>query len=221
MARLLRSADVSAQLVWALKLEDGRRRQKLVELVEVLDGERWILFNPTTGEQGRQEDMLLWQRHGSSVLDLAGGRFVDFDPYFDTLYDHYAKGSAWERFPDVEPALRDLRDGGCKLAVVSNFDSRLPGILRDLGIADQLDAIIYSSAVGSAKPDPVIFRRALAALDVDPESAVHVGDSPEADVAGAAAAGPRLFWKILTISSNAALRLSPDHPENNCKASHF
>jgi putative hydrolase of the HAD superfamily len=52
-----------------------------------------------------------------------------------------------------------------------------------------VDAVVYSSEAGSAKPDPAIFRRALGILDVDPTRAIHVGDSAVADVGGARAAG--------------------------------
>jgi putative hydrolase of the HAD superfamily len=123
------------------------------------------------------------------VVDRVGGSVGDFEGFFDALYRYYAKGCAWECFPEVPSVLSALRAQGCRLAVVSNFDSRLPGILRDLGLADSVDVIIYSSKAGSAKPDPVIFQSALAALRVSPQAAIHVGDSTQADVAGAAAAG--------------------------------
>jgi putative hydrolase of the HAD superfamily len=113
----------------------------------------------------------------------------DFEGFFESLFAHYAQGRAWECFPDVQPTLQALRDLGCRLAVVSNFDSRLPAILRSLGIWVRMDAVVYSSETGSAKPDPLIFARALAVLGVAPEHAIHVGDDPRADVAGAAAAG--------------------------------
>jgi FMN phosphatase YigB (HAD superfamily) len=43
--------------------------------------------------------------------------------------------------------------------------------------------------VGVAKPDPAIFRLALEAMGVDPQHALHIGDTPAADVEGARAAG--------------------------------
>lgn len=130
-----------------------------------------------------------WRDLVRRVLDLTGSRIGDFDGFFEKLLHYYAQGEAWECFPDAPPALRALRTRGCRLAVVSNFDSRLPGILRVLGIWNHMDAIVYSSEAGSAKPDPAIFRRALAVLDVTPGQAIHVGDSAEADLGGAVAAG--------------------------------
>ena len=130
-----------------------------------------------------------WRSLVGRVVARAGGGVADFDAFFDDLYGHYAQGDAWECFPEVARVLGDLRAGGCKLAVVSNFDSRLPGILEALGIHPQLDAVIYSSAAGHAKPDPVIFRQALGMLSVKPERALHVGDDRTADLQGATSAG--------------------------------
>jgi len=130
-----------------------------------------------------------WRDLVRRVLGATGSGNGDFERFFETLYLHYAQGNAWECFPDVLPALTALRAEGCKLGVVSNFDSRLPGILRALGIWDRVDAVVYSSEARSAKPDPGIFSRALSLLGVGPERTVHVGDCAWADVAGAAAAG--------------------------------
>jgi putative hydrolase of the HAD superfamily len=74
--------------------------------------------------------------------------------------------------------------------VVSNFDSRLEGVLTGLGLADWFETVVVSSRAGAAKPSPVPFQQALAALGLSPAQAWHVGDSPE-DEAGARAAGLR------------------------------
>jgi putative hydrolase of the HAD superfamily len=130
-----------------------------------------------------------WRTLVGRVVGSTGARFDDFEGFFETLYRYYERSIAWESFPDVYAVLRALKAGGFKLAVVSNFDSRLPGILQDLGIVDLVDAVVYSSEAGSAKPDPLIFNQALAALGVTAERAIHVGDSLQADIRGAAAAG--------------------------------
>ena len=43
------------------------------------------------------------------------------------------------------------------------------------------------------KPDPEIFRRVLDVMNVNARSCLHVGDDPENDWAGAAAAGMAVF----------------------------
>ena len=99
--------------------------------------------------------------------------------------------------PGAIEALRALTDRGIKLGIVSNT-GRTPGIVlrRILERHDMLRyfdavAITYSDEVGFRKPDARIFARALDALKVEPARALHVGDNPDADVAGARRVGMR------------------------------
>lgn len=93
--------------------------------------------------------------------------------------------------PDAQPALSSLRARGLRLAVVSNWDISLGALLDRLGLGSRLDVVVTSAAVGVAKPDPRIFRRALARLGCPAAAAVHVGDRMHEDVAGARSAGVR------------------------------
>ena len=117
------------------------------------------------------------------------GPFPAFDAYFDELYDFFAQPRAWRLYPDTRPALEALRVRGVRLGVISNFDSRLFGLLDGLGIVRFFDPTVISTRAGAAKPDPAIFSHALARHGLIPERAVHVGDSYEMDVLGAQAAG--------------------------------
>lgn len=148
-----------------------------------------LAFEWASPEELHEQERAWWRLLVQRVIDSTGNFSGDFDGYFAALYAHYAQGDAWRCFPEVPDVLARLRDKGYRLAVVSNFDSRLPGILRAVGIDAFMDAIIYSSRAGSAKPDPAIFQQALDALGIAPEQALHVGDSVEADVGGAKAAG--------------------------------
>jgi putative hydrolase of the HAD superfamily len=112
-----------------------------------------------------------------------------FDDYFAALYAHFATAAAWEVYADVRPLLRTLRERGCRTGVVTNFDGRIGPLLAEVGLAPWFDSVTVASEVGVAKPDPAIFRHALALHGAEPGEAIHVGDSPAEDVAGAAAAG--------------------------------
>jgi putative hydrolase of the HAD superfamily len=93
-------------------------------------------------------------------------------------------------YPDAVPALDALRGAGTRLAIVSNWDVSLHDVLRRSGLAGRVDVVVTSAEEGVAKPDPAIFRRALDRLGGIPAAAaVHVGDDPDADVAGARGAG--------------------------------
>jgi putative hydrolase of the HAD superfamily len=93
-------------------------------------------------------------------------------------------------YPEVPGTLARLRRAGARLVVVSNWDVSLHEVLARTGLAALVDGAITSAELGAAKPAPAIFARALElAGGVAPDRALHAGDSVEADVAGARAAG--------------------------------
>jgi putative hydrolase of the HAD superfamily len=92
-------------------------------------------------------------------------------------------------YPDAAPALGALRARGLALVCVSNWDVSLPEVLERCGLGSLLDAVVTSAGAGARKPDPAIFTRALERARCGPEEALHVGDTPEEDLDGAAAAG--------------------------------
>ena len=94
-------------------------------------------------------------------------------------------------YPDSAPALAALRARGLVTICVSNWDISLAGVLERCGLAEGLGAVVTSAEAGVRKPDPAIFERALDIAGCSAEDAVHVGDTPEEDVVGAAAAGIR------------------------------
>ncbi|WP_148253989.1 UUP1 family membrane protein [Aidingimonas lacisalsi] len=75
--RLLNEAGVHARSISGLLLEDGRRRQNLTTWLQVFDEDQWALYNPTTGEQGRPDNLLLWEANGEAVLEVEGGTNSD------------------------------------------------------------------------------------------------------------------------------------------------
>lgn len=102
---------------------------------------------------------------------------------------------AWRLFDDVVPCLRRLREAALLLAVITNaagYHQR--DKLAAVGIVDVFDALVISGELGTAKPDPVIFQTACAALGVPPEQTVHVGDRMDLDVLGARGAGLHGVW---------------------------
>jgi putative hydrolase of the HAD superfamily len=94
-------------------------------------------------------------------------------------------------YPDVLPALAELRGRGVVLVVASNWDCSLPEWLRPAGILGLVDGVVTSAEVGAAKPSPRVFERALAMAGVPAGQALHAGDKLDNDVEGAAAAGLR------------------------------
>lgn len=85
--KLLNQAGVPTRVSVGLYLEDARRRQTLTPMVEVYTNNRWIVFDPQTGNQGLPDNLLLWQRGGDSLLDVMGGQHsrVSFSMIEQTL----------------------------------------------------------------------------------------------------------------------------------------
>jgi putative hydrolase of the HAD superfamily len=96
-------------------------------------------------------------------------------------------------YPGVREALAQVRSRA-RIGLVT--DGEVQGQrakVRALGLEDAFDAIVYSDDLGRAfrKPHPAPFQHLLGRLGVPPDAAVMVGDRPDKDVAGAAAAGLR------------------------------
>ncbi|MCW3491773.1 HAD family hydrolase [Microbacterium sp. SSM24] len=103
--------------------------------------------------------------------------------------------------------LAAVRSRGLRTAVITNGPSDLQrGKLDTVGL-DGFDAVIVSGEAGHRKPERAIFALALAALGVDPDEAVHVGDNQVADVGGARGAGLTSVW----INRNGAAAASDPH----------
>jgi pyrimidine 5'-nucleotidase len=92
-------------------------------------------------------------------------------------------------------ALLQLVRARARVGVVSNnLREEQEDKLRHCGLAPFVDALVVSGDTGVAKPDPRIFAIALERLGAAAPAAVMLGDSWEADVAGARAAGIRAVW---------------------------
>ncbi len=127
------------------------------------------------------------QRAAESMPDMAAQ--PEFDNLFQAVYEHYSRAQAWRLAPGCLQLLDELASRGLILCVVSNFDSRLDGILAQMGILDRFRAVVASSRVGAAKPDPRIFQSALRIAGAAAGATLHVGDSLRCDYRGALAAG--------------------------------
>lgn len=119
---------------------------------------------------------------------------VAFGPWFDALYDRFGRAASWRIYDDAEPAIRALRARGLRLGIISNWDTRLRSIVRDLGLEAKMDFVLISAEVGWRKPHRSIFEEALKRAGVTPGEALHVGDLYDEDIVGAHAAGLRAVY---------------------------
>lgn len=94
-----------------------------------------------------------------------------------------------ELFTEVHPTLEILANR-FQLGVITNGNADV----RRLGLADYFRFTLCAEELGVGKPDPNPFEEALRRAGIAAEHAVHIGDHPSDDIAGAQAAGLRAIW---------------------------
>jgi len=167
----------------------------------------------------RPDDLIEYRRAhhaGVAALSTIIRPTIEHDPNFWHAYDNAYAASLG--VPDAKlEAFRDglqrrewdwlheenvasfhsLHASGMPLAIVSNNTGAAPEQMKNHGVCwvnelvdlPRVAAIIDSSLVGVAKPDPAIMSPALHALGLPAERVLYVGDTVHADIMGASAAG--------------------------------
>ena len=95
----------------------------------------------------------------------------------------------FEFFPEVHPTLERLAQR-YTLGAVTNGNADV----RRLGVSDYFTFALSAEDMGVGKPDPRPFEEALRRGGVSADAAVHIGDHPNDDIAGAKHAGLRAIW---------------------------
>ena len=144
----------------------------------------------------REGDRAIWLAYNRGYAHALGAG-EQVEEVAQVLLSEFTTGGVWTRIIDGSPeALRAIAATGVATAIVSNADGSVEAQLAADGICQvgagagvAVDAVIDSGIVGVAKPNPGIFAIALERCGVAPEHAIHIGDTPAADVDGALAAG--------------------------------
>ncbi len=132
-----------------------------------------------------QQERRNWQRIVSSVFsDLH-----DTKRCFEELFEHFAQPESWCCFEDVADTLAALDRAGFRMALASNFDSRLHRICEGIPPLSLIGPRLISSEIGYRKPSPSFYRALIAKLGCPPDRVVMVGDDWKNDIVGAARAG--------------------------------
>jgi putative hydrolase of the HAD superfamily len=148
-----------------------------------------LAFGPGHDARRLRELELAWWRQRVADSFAGLGTFGDFDGYFEALFAHFADPASWKTDPEAANVLQRLKSSGLRLGVISNFDYRVYRILEGLGLSRFFDTITISSEAGYAKPRREVFDVALASLGLEPDGAMHVGDSEHLDLVPASEAG--------------------------------
>ncbi len=143
-----------------------------------------------SGPRSTADEKAWWRSVVHKVFSEVG-MIRDFNRFFDKVYDQFRDSRGWMLFPETLEVLAELKQRKIKLGVISNFDSRVYGVMKDLGISSFFDSVTISSEAGYAKPEPEIFAAAANSLQLQPDSILLIGDSLRDDVIAGAQAGLR------------------------------
>ena len=140
---------------------------------------------------------LSWERAYLRGLDVTDEQLEDALDAVLTVVTKLEVREVWRQLLiENIAAFHRIAAAGVPVAIVSNNDGTAEVEMTRFGICQvgpgpltQVAAIVDSTVVGHAKPDPAIFEPALTALGTSPARTVYVGDTVHADVHGARAAG--------------------------------
>jgi HAD superfamily hydrolase (TIGR01509 family) len=159
-------------------------------------------------------------------LDSFGEEEVDYIEYYETAWRRAGlevpretlwrildlEQRCWDRSVRLAPGaletLGALRGRGLRLGIASNAPfppEMLHRQLRVNGIAQAVDAAVFSSEVGRRKPAPELYRAALDRLGVEPSETLHVGDKVLEDYEG-----PRRLGMPAVLCTALARHRPPD-----------
>ena len=75
--QVLAAARYPARLVRGIELVDRQRDATVLPFLEMHDSERWIYFDPISGEPGLPENFLVWWRGQMPLVEVDGGSNVN------------------------------------------------------------------------------------------------------------------------------------------------
>ncbi|MDQ4082110.1 MAG: HAD-IIIA family hydrolase [Actinomycetota bacterium] len=138
-----------------------------------------------------EHDEEVWVRFTEDIIRGMGGDGPSVRQIAEEITRGWERSENFELYEDALPTLALLRKHGIKVGLVSNTSRDLDAFIRHFRL--DVDAWMSSGSHGKVKPSPTIFQAVLDLLDVTPERAVMIGDSPLDDVDGARALGMRAF----------------------------
>lgn len=73
MMELLAVKSIPSRLARGVRLEEGKQAAEADLMLEAYDGNKWMLYDLNTGKQGLPKNFIIFQRGGTSLLDVSGG----------------------------------------------------------------------------------------------------------------------------------------------------
>ena len=172
-----------------------------------------------------------------SILDTVAGSAITVEKYKNKLKEYagrnenyYACARAYYELPKVAwrhdlerlypgvPEMLERLSTQYKLGIIANQHSGLQERLKALGIEQFFSVIVGSGDVGLKKPDPAIFKEALAQAQCLSEQAVMIGDRLDNDILPAQQVGMQTVWVRQGFGSYGNPKLLPGEPDHTIKS---
>jgi 2-haloacid dehalogenase len=116
---------------------------------------------------------------------------------------------SWQPFPDTRPALRQARERGLHLVIVSNTDGDIiEHTLRHLEVP--FDRVVTAEDCRAYKPAESVFRRALEQIGEPPERVLHVAFGFRYDIGPAQRLGMQTAW----VNRHVEAPPGPERPDH-------
>jgi putative hydrolase of the HAD superfamily len=129
-----------------------------------------------------------YAEYGTRILQGAGVE-VSRDTALQLLAKLRQHKWEFKAYDDTLPTLKELKNRGLILGLVSNVAQDMEPTYTELGLQPYLDFKVTSAEVGCDKPRPEIFMAALKKAQVKPEESIYVGDQYHLDIVGARGVG--------------------------------
>lgn len=132
-------------------------------------------FNEKLKGVGRMDSLNLILQHGGISLTEAEKEHEAArknDEYVELIVDMNAS----DLLPGAREALESIRAAGLKIGLAS-ASKNAPAILARLGISDLFDTVVDANLVVNGKPDPEIFRKGAAQLNLNTAECIGVEDA--------------------------------------------
>ncbi|TFE02313.1 HAD family hydrolase [Jeotgalibacillus salarius] len=124
-------------------------------------------------------------------FNIAG---LNYEQLLQDYLDHFQHHCVG--FSNLHQTLEGLQQNGLKLGIISNGRCQFQkNNIKGLRIEQFFNEILISGCENLKKPDPEIFKRALARMGVKAEETMFVGDHPLNDIKAARHTGMKTVWK--------------------------
>jgi putative hydrolase of the HAD superfamily len=106
----------------------------------------------------------------------------DFEKLFYHIYTRFGEAKFYTLASGFTETINTLKKMNIQLGLVSNWDSRLPSLLKAFNLYSLFDTLTISYEAGVEKPNTKIYDIACQRTRVLPENALMIGDSISCDV---------------------------------------